>query len=300
MTAPPAVTILTAFFNAEPFLDEAIGSVLRQTYEHWELLLIDDGSSDGSSAQAREYAQRYPEKIRYLEHEGHSNRGLAASRNAGLRQASGEFIAVLDADDLWEPQKLEEQVAVMQRHPDAALVFGCARYFNSTAAGAATEGFVSTPAIPLDRLYTPPCILSLIYPLTEEPAPCPSDLLFRREALQSVGGFDETFGGMLAAYEDQAVLAKIYTRYPVYASSRSWMRYRVHANSISAEVQRGGKYGQVRAFFLGWLREYLIAGMVFDSSVWKVFQRAVWREEHRQRARVARALARITKSLRLG
>src|SRR5205809_3316024 len=77
----PLVSGTIIFLNAERFIDEAIQSVLAQTYENWELLLVDDGSTDGSTAIARSYAERYPAKIRYLEHPGHKNHGMSASRN---------------------------------------------------------------------------------------------------------------------------------------------------------------------------------------------------------------------------
>src|ERR1700691_6786421 len=109
MSARPFVSIITPFYNTERFLQEAIESVLAQTYSNWELLLVDDGSTDGSTAIAHRYADRAPAKIRYLAHPGRENRGLSASRNLGIAGAGGEFLALLDADDVWLPQKLEQQ-----------------------------------------------------------------------------------------------------------------------------------------------------------------------------------------------
>src|SRR5258707_1101776 len=82
---PPRVTVITIFLDAERYLDEAIMSVLRQDLPDWELLLVDDGSSDRSTTIALDYTQRFPDKIIYLEHEGHANRGMSASRNLGIR-----------------------------------------------------------------------------------------------------------------------------------------------------------------------------------------------------------------------
>src|SRR5438874_2256824 len=85
VTAEPLVSVVLIFFNAVKFLDEAIQSVYAQDYQHWELLIVDDGSTDASSQIARRYAESYPEKIRYLEHAQHENRGMSASRNLGIR-----------------------------------------------------------------------------------------------------------------------------------------------------------------------------------------------------------------------
>src|SRR4051812_27035882 len=110
------VSVITIFLDGERFLAEAVDSLLAQTYADWELLLVDDGSSDGSTAIARAYAAGRPERIRYLEHEGHANLGMSASRNLGLQHARGEYVAFLDADDVYRPEKLERQVALLQAH----------------------------------------------------------------------------------------------------------------------------------------------------------------------------------------
>src|SRR5262245_53982480 len=89
----PLVTAITIFLNEERFFEEAIQSVFNQTYDRWELLLVDDGSTDGSTQIARRCAERFPDKVRLLEHPRHENRGMSASRNLGLEYARGEFVA---------------------------------------------------------------------------------------------------------------------------------------------------------------------------------------------------------------
>src|SRR5438128_12540181 len=101
MRRKPLVSAIIIFLNAEQFIQEAIESVFAQTYDNWELLLVDDGSTDGSTAIARSYLERHPRRVRYLEHSEHANRGMSASRNIGSRYARGEYIAFLDADDVW-------------------------------------------------------------------------------------------------------------------------------------------------------------------------------------------------------
>ena len=113
VSSEPLVSIVVIFLDAEAFIEEAIESVLAQTYRHWELVLVDDGSSDGGSEIARRYAASHADRIRYIEHDRHQNRGMSASRNAGIREARGEYIAFLDADDVWFAEKLEHQVAIL-------------------------------------------------------------------------------------------------------------------------------------------------------------------------------------------
>jgi glycosyltransferase involved in cell wall biosynthesis len=97
------VSVIMPFFNAEAFIAEAIESVVSQSYHDWELLLIDDGSSDHSRSIACRYARQLPTRVRVLQHSGGANRGAAESRNLGIRSASADLIAFLDADDVWLP-----------------------------------------------------------------------------------------------------------------------------------------------------------------------------------------------------
>jgi len=120
----PAVSIVVAFYNAGKFLTETIESVLSQTYQDWELLLVDDGSTYHSTAIAQTYAEKYPAKIRYLEHPGHKNFGAPATRNLGFRNSRGTYIAMLDADDVWLSHKLADQIQLMRQYPDAGMVCG--------------------------------------------------------------------------------------------------------------------------------------------------------------------------------
>ena len=104
------VSVITIFLNAEKFIHEAIESVFAQ----W---LVDDGSTDASAEIARRFANQQSRKVRYLEHVGHKNRGMSASRNLGIRNANGRYSAFLDADDVWLPEKLERQVPIFESQP---------------------------------------------------------------------------------------------------------------------------------------------------------------------------------------
>src|SRR5437868_6158896 len=118
------VSIVVPFFNAQRFLRDTVESVLSQTFEDWELLLIDDGSTDHSCDIARQYAADFPDRVSYLEHAGHANQGTAFTRNFGITRSRGEYITPLDADDVWLPEKLEQQVDILDKNSDVALVYG--------------------------------------------------------------------------------------------------------------------------------------------------------------------------------
>ncbi|MBX3438092.1 MAG: glycosyltransferase [Planctomycetaceae bacterium] len=277
MTDSPRVTVITIFFNAERFFDESIRSVLGQSYNNWELLLVDDGSTDGSTEIAQRYAAEYPGRIRYLEHEGHVNRGMSATRNLGVRHAQGEWIALLDSDDVWLPQKLDEQLEILRLHPQATMVFGAAHYWNSWPGSPYTEEPDYFPELGMeaDRCYAPRELTPLIYPLGAGDPPCPSDFLMHREMLSRVGGFEEHFRGKYHLYEDQAFLSKVYLTEHVYISSQNWIRYRLHPDSCCAAAQRADDYHDVRRYFLHWFQEYLEQGKLSDPQIDVALQQAL-------------------------
>ena len=104
------VSIVTPVYNSEKFISETIDSIQNQTYKHWELILVDDCSSDNSYDIISEYI-KYDKRIRYIKLE--KNSGAAVSRNTGIKNARGRFIAFLDSDDIWLPEKLEKQLKYM-------------------------------------------------------------------------------------------------------------------------------------------------------------------------------------------
>ena len=249
MQREPMVSVIVCFLNEERFLAEAVHSVLGQTFADWELLLVDDGSTDASSTIARQLAATNPGCIDYLEHADHCNLGLSASRNAGIRRARGRYVAFLDADDTWYPPKLEEQVAILERHPEVAMVVGASRYWRSWSGHREGDDVVIPIGVQSDTVIAPPQLMTALYPLGTGAGPPPSNIMLRRDVVQEVQGFEASFRGQLALYEDQAFLSKVYRRYPVYVASACWDRYRLRADSIVATVNAAGRYWQVRSHF---------------------------------------------------
>ena len=282
MSAAPRVSAIIIFLNEEVLLGDAIASVLAQTYADWELLLVDDGSTDGSRDIARRWAEAHPDKIFYLEHGGHANRGTSASRNLGIQDARGEFVAFLDADDIWLPEKLIYQIGVMDAHPDAGMVCGASMYSANWEADAiAPRTDDPTPVGgPQDRVVKPPDLLTTLYPLGNGAAPCPSGLLLRRDAVLQIGGFEESFRGNLQLYEDQVFLSKIYLACGVFVCSKVLDIYRLRKNSCVARVTGAGKYHAVRRAYLEWLERHLATAHVDYPDVRKALRAALFRYRH--------------------
>ncbi len=115
--ATPAISVIIPAFNAGHFLPETLESVLRQTYTDLEVIVVDDGSTDGTADKAKSYL--HDPRVHYIHQE---NKGVCAARNTGIRKSEGEFVALLDADDVWYPQKLERQVPLFE-DDDIGLVY---------------------------------------------------------------------------------------------------------------------------------------------------------------------------------
>lgn len=211
----PAVSILIATYNRAAYLREALDSVLGQSYHDFEVVVIDDGSTDGSTELLRDYQRRYPDKIRHFWHEGRINKGTSSSLNAAIEQSGGRYLAWLDSDDVWFPDKLAKQMSHIESQPALGMVYGYAVVIdeNGTRFPGLIGGDVSRDAF---------------RQLVIGNAICPSTVLMRRACLDDVGWFNE---GVI--YHDWELFIRIAARYPIGFISEPLAFYRIHARNIS-------------------------------------------------------------------
>jgi glycosyltransferase involved in cell wall biosynthesis len=173
----PAVSVIMPAYNADRFLATAVESVLGQTFRDLELLIVDDGSFDGTAAMAHRFAAR-DSRVRVLRQ---PNAGPGPARNAGFRAADGRFFAFLDSDDEWDPAFLSEHLAVLHARPDVDVVVG-----NALNRGGARDG---RPSRPIRGDGVPITLAEILADETVLFIMC----VFRREAAETVGGFDAAF-----------------------------------------------------------------------------------------------------------
>ncbi|TGE08039.1 glycosyltransferase family A protein [Hymenobacter fodinae] len=252
MSAAPVISIVTCFLNQEAFLEEMINSVLNQIYTNWQLLLVNDGSTDASKTIAKKYTAQHPEKIIYLEHPDCANLGLSASRNLAISKSHGEFITFLDGDDVWLKEYLSNQLKVLRNNPEACMICEASEYWHSWHS--ITADIVIPVGSPQNILFQPPQLAEMLYPLGKGAAPCVCGIIVKRETLVGIGMFNEAFSGM---YEDQVFLMKIYLSEPVFISSACYNRYRQRANSLVHASHAQGQYQAIRKRYLLWLKHYL-------------------------------------------
>jgi len=276
------VSIIIPFLNAERFLSDAVESVFAQTYKSWELFLVSDGSDDQSRNIALRYVKGFPNKVHYLEHDGQKNRGAAASRNAGVRYAQGEYIAFLDSDDVWLPQKLEQQVGLMELQPKAVMVYGPVLFWYSWTQNVVDlqKDFMVDFGRELNTLVEPPELLTFFYPLGVMQPPCLSDALLRKESVNNLGWFEETFVFPKGLCDDLTLFSKVHLKAPVFMSSECLTKYRQHPSSAVSTLIREQKFRGAESFFLNWLEEFLLKQKIEDSNIWKALEHALQRYRH--------------------
>ncbi|MDQ3420699.1 MAG: glycosyltransferase [Acidobacteriota bacterium] len=211
----PAVSVIMAAYNVEPYLVAAMQSVRRQTFRDLELIVIDDGSTDQSYELALRNAEGDP-RVKVLRKK---NGGISSARNHALRAASGDLIAFLDSDDMWDPAFLQAQVDILASHPDIDIVSG-----NGWFLGGAQSGH---PARPFPDPRPRPDLLSII----EDENAVFIMTVFRRRVYETIGGFDEA----LRTNEDYDFwLRAAAANFRFTRNDRPLAHYRQRSDSLSA------------------------------------------------------------------
>jgi glycosyltransferase involved in cell wall biosynthesis len=221
-TLPPRVSTVIPCYNGAAFAAQAVESALAQNFKDMEIIVVDDGSTDDSAKVLSPYVET--NKINYIHQ---ANAGLSAARNTGIARARGEFIALLDADDLWRRDKIELQVQAMDARSDVppALVF--TDYDTSDGlkildTGVNSAKFEDGAAVSFEKLFSG---INFIYPSTA---------LIRKSAFDAVGAFDAS----LCATEDYDMWLRIARRFPVTGINRPLAIIRLHAGNMSKDITR--------------------------------------------------------------
>ena len=211
--------IVIPAYNAAKYLPEAIDSVVAQDYDDWRILLVNDGSTDATGEIAERYRQQLGDRMLVITQ---PNAGMSAARNAALGVANGEYVAMLDADDLWLPDRLRASLASFVGRPAAGLSYGLNAHVDEE--GMVFFTFAGNPAFAEGR------IAPQIYKREVE-LPCPT-VTIRRSCLAEVGYFDRS----MRATEDRDLWLRIALRYEVAFVPKVIAHYRVSAGSTSSDM----------------------------------------------------------------
>lgn len=212
----PKVSVIIPAYNSERYIEEAIDSVLNQRFTDFELLVIDDGSTDGQREKIMKYCN-VDTRVRYIRQ---ANQGVSAARNHGFNLSSGDLIAFLDSDDIWLPDNLSLKVSKVQSsdfglvHSDAGLMDEYSNVLNKRMEG--NEGW----------------LLTQMLEWKETQIPGPSSILVKRTTLNSVGLFDT----QLSTSADHDFFLRVAAKARIGRVSQVTWRYRVHSKNMHKNI----------------------------------------------------------------
>jgi glycosyltransferase involved in cell wall biosynthesis len=207
------VSVIITVYNRVQYIYDAIDSVLNQTYQNYEIIVV----NDGSTTDVKQALEPYMSRIKYLYQE---NKGLAAARNYGIKNSSGNYLAFLDDDDLFEPKKLEVQVQILENNSEIGFVYSDCYEFDSNN----TDASRLNHAVGRDEPASEFAKLFFMDPNVRVPT-----FLIRRECFNYIGLFDES----LLQNEDGDMLLRVALQWKVQFSDYISARVRNHGKSMS-------------------------------------------------------------------
>ncbi|MBI5376348.1 MAG: glycosyltransferase family 2 protein [Candidatus Schekmanbacteria bacterium] len=215
----PLVSVIIPTFNREWIVAEAIRSVLAQRFHDFELIVVDDGSTDNTRSKIQPFIESFKDKLKYIYQK---NSGVSSARNQGIKNSRGSLICFLDSDDLWHRDKLKEQVSFMEKNPDFKICYTDEKWFkngehlNQSKHHKKYSGDIFRYCLPL-------CIISA------------SSVMIAREVFDDVGFFDES----LEVCEDYDLWLRIA------------LKYKIHFIEKKLIVKRGGHSDQLSKKYWG-------------------------------------------------
>ncbi|MEI8388568.1 MAG: glycosyltransferase [bacterium] len=239
----PKVSIITASYNYENFISEAIESVLSQTFKDWELIIVDDGSNDDSIEVIGQYVQKHP-NISLFTHFNNENKGLNETIKLGLEKSSGEYIAFLESDDFWENNYLKTKIDIFAQNPEAKLVFNNINIFGCENETVNAKKRLINPVNAINQSYHWPKDLSHVF-LVSTIIPTFSCVMVEKNALQECN-----FNLAFDAWLDSCLWAQIAFKHKLYYTDEKLTHWRIHSDSYTNSViNKKNKSKNINNFF---------------------------------------------------
>lgn len=279
----PTVSVIVPFLDPPTaFFREALDGVHAQTWTDWELILVDDGSGPAARRLA-DLAASDSSRTRVVESGPKRPVGISGARNAGLRQARGELVAMLDSDDVWLPGHLARHVAALEDEPRAAMVCTDALYWASWREGSSPDDdFVPLSEAPAGLFEPPGFAVDLI--AGRVPVPCPVSVTARRSVVEQIGGFEASWAterSINSMYEDQVFYVKLGSRQPVLRLPVVLEHYRLHRDSVTGAASEDAAR-EARRQFLDWCEDSCTAALEPGPAhrLRRTVRKARWRHRH--------------------
>ncbi len=265
----PLVSVIVPLYNGGRFIESTLKSIISQSYDCYEILVVDDGSTDDGPAKVATLLNDFPERIRLLHHPDRANHGIAASRNLAIREAGGTYVAFIDQDDVWLSEKLERQVETLQRFPEAVLVYAKSAFIDQEGVEKYARGI--HPTVGKGVAGEPQNVFSKL--IKENFIPTLT-VLTRKDCLERVGLLDE---GPRYEYEDWLLFSKVAYFYKVIFIPEVLAKYRLHDNNYSRYLFDTGMLDQAEEHYTVTLFSFLERqGGISHHEVRKFLRRRIW------------------------
>jgi len=243
------VSVVTPFYNSASYLAETIESVQAQTYDNWELILVNDGSTDNSVSIVTSYAKN-DSRVVLVEYDKPGNKGKACARNLGIDNATGNYTTFLDSDDIFLPEKLSKKLEIFQKYSNINMVLANTIYWSNWKRG--YEGAVDNYPdylLDLNRIYKPGELISLMIG-SKGAVPCICSFIVKTDALKKVGSFNDGFDNL---YEDQALITKLILSSNIYLLDGYFEKYRQREDSDWHKSVSTGDDKKIAKTYRKWL-----------------------------------------------
>jgi glycosyltransferase involved in cell wall biosynthesis len=247
----PEISIITPLYNGAKTLRETAESVIAQDFTDWEWILYDDGSSDNTYDVAKEFLDKFPDKVFYYEHPGKKNFGTSYTRNRAVEKSSGEIIAFIDQDDIWYTNRLSVQLEILKQFADCAMIWGPCLYWYKNREFVQKVGYKSKGL--KSGLYNPPDFVE-IFLSDIKGNPIPSTALVRRKHYDAIKGYEEAIRGS----EDVVLWLKIAAKFKIYFHEDVLVKYRKHQDSTLRIAKESGLMNEWDIGFYKWVNDFLI------------------------------------------
>lgn len=222
----PLLSVIMPVYNGEKYVQQSIESVLQQTLNDFELLVIDDGSTDATPQLVRSIMQRDERVNLHVQH----NSGVSAARNSGLRAARGRYIAIIDADDLWPGDRLESQYALLMKDDNRFLIGGIKR-FSISSDGKCEWGYETL--LPSNSLFGQDYV-KYLFTIPANHMVLFNTICGKKSLIQQYGGWDET----LVSAEDWEHWLRLAQHVPFYHMQRTLQYYRKYQGSVTSREKK--------------------------------------------------------------
>ena len=234
MDSSPKVSVFIASYNHAQFLTECLDSILTQNYQNFEIVVVDDGSTDGSLDILKDYQDRFPEKVRCYRHPDNKNHGISATSNLAICHSRGEYLAWIGSDDAWYPEKLELQITQLEENPALGMVYCYADLIDR-------EGKIIPGQYGVDVTNDSNPVGQMIYSCH----PPAMTVVFRRKCLDDVGPFNESL-----VYSDWELFVRIFARWKVGFIAKSLAMYRIHDTNVSKKINPKTDLNRIKKFLI--------------------------------------------------